>query len=107
MPSHEHRRKKRPAHHPHHHAEPTWWLNLEREQTVAAFGDMLEKIARKLQEKGSVTIQGHEIRPPQECLTVVRYERAPRGEIRLKIELEWEEVREAEPDNGDQQIEIS
>ena len=70
--------------------DPEWMLNVERERNVQEFAALLEQLGQRLREAGEVTISGHKIAPPKQCWTVVRYERMPRGELSLKIELQWE-----------------
>ena len=85
-PPHDHTKKG-----PHHRPHPEWMLNIEKEdQKLREFGATLSQIGQRLCEAGKVRIQDTDISPAAICRTVIRYERAPRGEMKLHIEVEWE-----------------
>lgn len=72
--------------HPH---GPEIIFSSELEKPIKEAATDIEKIAKRLIENGRVTISGNTISPAESCLLVVAYERKPKGEYCLKIELEW------------------
>lgn len=81
-----------------HQGHPEWMLNDERDdRSIADFGKVLEKIGGRLAESGEVKISSHEISPPEYCWTTIRFERKPRGELSLKLELSWDPGEDQEP----------
>lgn len=84
------------------HVHPEWMINDERERDVKDAGGVLERIGGKLRENGEVTISGVRVAPGTQCWTVVRFERMPRGELSLKLELKWESTEEVSPATGEE-----
>lgn len=81
-----------PPHGPHHHK---WLVNVEYDQrSLADVASDLRNIADCLAAGGAIELeqagQKHQLNPSDPCSFVLRYELMPRGEHKLKIELEWE-----------------
>ena len=72
-------------HHSHH-----WILNSEKTMPVKEAGQLVEQLSVKLQESGHFKLNGIPINLPESCHFVMRYERRPKGELVLKIELVWD-----------------
>jgi hypothetical protein len=87
-----------PPHHPH----GTGWLyNYEKELAVKEGLKSFAKIVSALFERGEVRLgQTETVKPPERALFTIRYEQAPRGELKLKLEIEWE-TEEVRPGNSD------
>lgn len=77
--------------HPHHH--PEWMENEEKDRTTKEIGDRLVKIGQVLLEKGEFKLGRSLVKPDNPSLFIIRFERMPRGELSLKLELKW-------PDSG-------
>lgn len=78
-------------HRPPHHRKHEWIRSEEKTRSLKDVGDRLQKIGSLLVQKGYFTLGGTEIKPPDPCEFILRYERMPRGELSLKIELLWDE----------------
>jgi len=91
-------------HHP-HYPNHKWIINNEKVRTIQEIGERIQKIGTLLKEKGEIKLDDVEISPPPSCNFILRYERMPRGELSLKIELIWWENNENSPSSDD--IEIS
>lgn len=89
MPPHRPPRRGPPHRGPHHH--PEWFENEEKVRTLAEIGQRLRTIGDRLAEAGTVKIGDSRITPADECIFLIRYERKPRGELALKLEIEWDE----------------
>lgn len=82
--------------HPHdlglpHEPHPRWIVNDERIRRLGEAGAILVKIGELLSSQGRVQFDGTEITPSAEPVMVIRYERTPKGELCLKLELRWVE----------------
>lgn len=88
---------RHPSHHIHHQK---WMVNSEQTERLENIADQLIKIGQALKENGELTINDVNITPQVESLFTVRYERLPRGELRLKLEVEWEDASEAAAQNN-------
>lgn len=91
------------AHHPppppHHHGPHEWLINDERVRPLAEIASRLQQMGQLLQERGSIKLGGNEITPTDPALFITRYERMPKGELSLKLELMWgEEMRRTQQD---------
>jgi len=85
----------KPAHHPHHRQRQKWMVNSEQTLELKDIGEQLIKIGQALKEKGELTINDVNIIPEQQPHFTVRYERLPRGDLKLKLEIEWEDGTDA------------
>lgn len=86
---------RRPGH------DHEWYVNDERRRSLADIGERLAQIGGRLKDSGSVKLDGVEIRPSAEPWCVIRYERMPHGELKLKIDIEWVDGDSGEPDDGE------
>lgn len=73
---------------------PEIFFRDERDETLAEIGQFLQKVSSSLAKSGKVTLQSgmgekHIVQPPDQCTFIVAYERMPRGELSLKLELKW------------------
>ena len=50
----------------------------------------LEQVALRLRADGVLRLNGVTVTPPNPCDFMVRHERLPHGEMKLKLELTWE-----------------
>lgn len=94
------------------HQPTRWFENEEKVRTLQEIGDRLSLIGSRLSGrgpgKGGFTLGRTKVDPPPECLFIIRYERMPKGELSLKLELQWDEDypgEQREPTNGDLIIE--
>lgn len=78
-----------PRHPIHHH--PEWYEVEEKEKTLNEIGERLVKIGDLLKSKGGFKLGNSQIRPSDPSFFILRYERMPRGELSIKIEIIWEE----------------
>ena len=85
MPHH-HKNHRPPLHHP-----PEWIEAEEKFRPVKEIGERLAKIGNLLLERGDIRLGGSEVRPSDPCRFLLRYERMPRGELSLKLELIWDD----------------
>lgn len=76
----------RPPHGPHQ-----WIINEEKTRSLSEIGERLQTIGRLLSERGYLKLDVHEVKPTDPCFSIIRYERMPRGELSLKLELMWED----------------
>lgn len=76
---------------PHDPRPPEWLINDEKQRPLADVAQRLQKIGALLQERGAVRLGDIEVRPMDTVFFVTRYERMPRGELKLKLELTWGE----------------
>jgi hypothetical protein len=67
-----------------------WLVNVEADRPLHEIAQTLETVASKLRTDGSVKLNGVAVTPPDPCEFMVRYERLPHGEMKLKLELTWE-----------------
>jgi len=65
--------------------------NEEKERTVKDIGQRLVTIGQKLVEKGEFKLGNSLLKPSNPSWFVMRYERLPKGELSLKLEIKWEE----------------
>lgn len=68
---------------------PEWFVNEERERSVSAIADRLIMIGQRLKEAGAMNLDNVEVRPNDPSLFALRFERLPRGELKLHLEIEW------------------
>jgi hypothetical protein len=73
-----------PPHHNH-----AWMVNEEREWVLSELAGIIELVGSKLKENGYVKLNDYEVRPPSIIDGMVRYERMPHGDLKLKIEMTW------------------
>lgn len=100
-----HRRKGQPPHGP-HAVEAGWIHNYEEELPLNEGLEMFSKILTTLSQRGNVRIAGTDVQPPPEAWFMLRYERMPRGELKLKMEIEWiPDATNTAPGHGPPQIE--
>ncbi len=85
---------------PHHGHSQKWMVNSEQTDNLENIAEQLIKIGHALKENGELTINDVNIVPQQQPLFTVRYERLPRGELKLKLEIEWEDGAEATVQNN-------
>ena len=98
-------RKKGPRKKAHHH-HAGWLHNYEDELPLAEGLEIISKIVSALSERGEVRIDKAHVKPPPQAYFIIRYERAPHGELKLKLEIEWEpDVEYLEPADGPPEIE--
>ena len=96
-----------PHHPPPPHRPHEWIVNDEKMRSLAEVGERLQLIGRLLGERGYVKLDENDIRPTDPCLSIIRYERMPRGELSLKLELMWEDIPQSyEPTQIDRNIKI-
>lgn len=95
-------KKGKKHHHPPHHHDHEWMYNVEKEEDLNRIGSTIEKIGKLISERGYVKLGNVTIKPPKVCYFVLRYERMPEGELKLKIELEWEEDEYPEDEEQDE-----
>ncbi len=75
---------------PHHHGE--YMINVEKEDyPLVDIGEQIQQIGVALKERGDVKINEKIVKPPGNCMFILRYERMPLGELSLKIELIWDD----------------
>lgn len=91
-PPHQRRGGPPPAR-PHHE----WLVNEERERSVTDIADRLIMIGQRLKETGAVNLDNVEVRPDDPSRFVIRFERLPRGELKLHLEIEWSPIWGAGP----------
>ena len=97
---------------PHHPPPPIggpheWIVNEEKMRSLQEAGERLQQIGRLISERGYVSLDGNDVKPADPCLSITRYERMPRGELSLKLELLWEDVpRPSEPTKTDADVKI-
>jgi hypothetical protein len=84
---------------PHNHHRHEWFVNEERIRSLKDIGNLLEKIGKLLSDRGSVKLDKYDIKPPESCYFIMRYERMPAGELSLKLELMWDEDQENNTSN--------
>ncbi len=87
-------------HHPHLALRHKWMVNSEQTNELADIGEQLIKIGQALKENGELTINDVNIAPQSQPLFIVRYERLPRGELKLKLEIEWEDGADVPEQNS-------
>lgn len=87
-------------HHPHLALRHKWMVNSEQTNELADIGEQLIKIGQALKENGELTINDVNIAPQSQPLFIVRYERLPRGELKLKLEIEWEDGTDVPEQNS-------
>ena len=78
---------------PHHHRgpHPTGWIsNFEEQLSLTEGAEMFGDVIAALRANGRVTIDGVAVEPPPEAWFTLRYEQMPKGELKLKLEIEWE-----------------
>lgn len=97
-------KKGKKYHHPPHHHDHEWMYNVEKEEKLDIIGSTIEKIGKFISERGNVKLGKITVQPPKVCYFVVRYERMPEGELKLRIELEWEENEYGEDNKQDDLI---
>jgi len=95
----------KPAHHPHHRHRQKWMVNSEQTLELKEIGEQLIKIGQALKENGELTINDVNIVPEQQPHFTVRYERLPRGDLKLKLEIEWEDGTDASDQKNELVIE--
>jgi len=76
---------------PHHH-NPEIFFNDEQERSLAEIGEILQQMGSFLNEKGNLKLDGVKVAPSDPCEFIIRYERAPKGELKFKLELSWWEM---------------
>lgn len=96
---------------PHHwkhsgpHRDHVFMVNQGGRLDLSDIAARIQKIGKILQDSGFLTLKSGdkevEVRPPNPCDWLLRYEKLPRGELKLKIELEWEENQKQSPDSDD------
>lgn len=78
-----------------------FFVHREGEERLKTIADWISQIGQALAAKGKVTLEGYEISPADPSEYRVVYERMPRGEMSLKIELKWwPNAKEHKPDQG-------
>ncbi len=87
-------------HHPHLALRHKWMVNSEQTNELADIAEQLIKIGQALKENGELTINDVNIAPQSQPLFIVRYERLPRGELKLKLEIEWEDGTDVPEQNS-------
>lgn len=80
-----------PHHRPPHHRPPEWIQNEEKMRSLQDIGERLQKIGDLLSQKGNFKLGTTQITPSNPSLFIMRYERMPKGELSLKLEMKWEE----------------
>ena len=75
--------------HPPPHPQQEWIVNLEKTYPLATIAERLQQIGKLLAERGDVRLEDVVVKPSDPCFFMLRYERMPRGELSLKIELQW------------------
>lgn len=92
MPKHH---PRHPHHHPHHHHHK-WFINAEMSDlSPEAVAKYMVGIGEKIASDGKVKVNGEEVSfPPKGLGLVVRYERAPKGELVFKVEMKWEDFHD-------------
>lgn len=100
----------KPPHHYKNHPNPLhhgWMENEEKTRNLEEIGERLQRIGTLLSEKGQFKLGKSRIAPPPECVFIIRYERMPRGELSLKLELQWEDTnRQYNFPRGDEDLKI-
>ena len=81
------------------HPQHEWLVNVEEERSLADIAQTLSAVASHLAADGQVILNGTIVAPNDPCEFMVRYERLPRGEFKLKLELTWEPDT-VEPSDG-------
>jgi hypothetical protein len=90
------------------HPEEHRFVNNERKLSLKDIGEQLQQIGTRLAEKGRFKLNKTEVAPPDPCELKLRYERMPRGELSLKIELKWwPEAKNAGREDDDLDVVIS
>jgi hypothetical protein len=85
---------------PPHHDRHEWFFNSEGYLSPYRAGEVFKKLAEDLLQEsngdgGGAKLGDVEIALPDEFHVTVRYERKPKGELVLKVELEWTDGGEA------------
>lgn len=75
-----------PPHGPHE-----WIKNEEKDRSIVEIAERLQKIGQRLAESSKVVLDGVEVAPANPSLFIIRYERLPRGELSLKLEIKWQD----------------
>jgi hypothetical protein len=91
-----------PPHHDQHHHRPPgppppagpgsahWYYSAEKLLPLADFARLLLRFADSLSAGGGVQLRPDvDVRVPDPCETMVRFERTPKGHKVFKIELKW------------------
>ncbi len=91
---------------PNGHPRYEFFESQERTMTLKEIGERLEKIGSLLSERGDFKLGGTQVSPPDPCPFILRFERMPRGELSLKLELKWEDVQNVEPRVAEQPLAI-
>lgn len=91
---------------PNRHPRHEFFESQERMMTLKEIGENLVKIGSLLSDRGSFRLGGTQVSPPDPCPFIMRFERMPRGELSLKLELKWEDAQDVEPQVADQPLTI-
>jgi hypothetical protein len=75
---------------PHQPHDAGWFYNYEKELSIKEGLAALSKVIKALTERGEVRLRKETVKLPESARFVIRYEQAPRGELKLKLEIEWE-----------------
>lgn len=79
---------------PHKPPHATWFVNAEvSEAELSEVLDQFITILQELRNKGQVVIQqgadDHQIKPNQSVRSLIRFEKHPRNDYGLKLEIKW------------------
>ena len=79
-----------------------FYENNEEIRPIEEIGQRLQKIGSLLSERGNVKLGSSQVKPTNPCLFIIRYERMPRGELSMKLELKWSDNQDPSHslDNG-------
>ena len=74
---------------PHPRDRQEWFFNSEGYLSPYRAGQLFKKVAADVLESDGGKLADVEVSLPDEVHTTVRYERKPKGELVLKVEIEW------------------
>lgn len=77
------------APHPHGPHVARWLFSSEGELSPTQAGELLKQFGEHTIQTGFVELGEHNVVLPERVRAIVRHERAPRGELVLKVELSW------------------
>lgn len=89
-------------HHPHDHHI---FFNFESEVSLDAAAQQFERLSSALSERGELNLRSGNgesisVAPASPVLFAIRYEQMPRGEHKLRVEIEWIPDRSGRPQHG-------
>ncbi len=64
-------------------------VKVEKEYSIEEIGLFLQSIGLELEKNKKTEIGGQKIEPDPTSLFKVRYEKMPRGELKIVFEIEW------------------